>query len=103
LNLILPVLPFVHAHHDLILGLFLDLLFHLMAGVGATRNASHGGHGLAPAAADLVAKQSTDNAAGNRAEAGAFALDVNLAGLPRHCRSYCSLPRMPKAKAASTR
>ena len=51
---------------------FLDLLLDLMPGISAAGNTGDRRHGLAAAAADLVAKQAAGDTTGHGAEAAAF-------------------------------
>src|SRR5688572_796177 len=68
----------VHADLDVIERLGARTLFDLVAGESATDRADDR-HGLAAvAAAGLVAHRGAEHAAGDRAEAGAFALDLHL-------------------------
>ena len=61
----LPRFTVVHADDDFILGLVLDFLFNLMAGISAARGTGDGQQGFARSLANLIPQQATGHAASN--------------------------------------
>jgi hypothetical protein len=63
----------VHFYSDIVAFGAFDAFLDLVAGIGATRDTGHGGHGFPGAVTDHAAQQAPRDTAGDCADAGAFA------------------------------